>query len=78
VIWYDVHPSVCPSFSLSQPGPQQETRCCRFAAVGPAGRRYRSIAAAAAGECGQCHVVSRRTYIHVSLGDYGCAEFNGF
>jgi len=25
-------------------GPQQQTRCCRFAAVGPAGRRYRLIA----------------------------------
>ena len=30
--------------------------CGGFAAVGPAGRRYRSIAAAAACECGQCHV----------------------
>ena len=34
-----VRPSVCPST-----GPQQQTRCCRFAAVGPAGRRYRLIA----------------------------------
>jgi len=33
--------SVCPSID-----PQQQTRCCRFAAVGPAGRSYRSIAAA--------------------------------
>jgi len=32
---YGVRPSVCPSM-----GPQQQTRCCRFAAVGPAGRRY--------------------------------------
>jgi len=32
---------VCPSVYLST-GPQQHTRCCRFAAVGPAGR---SIAA---------------------------------
>ena len=39
--------SVCPSACPST-GPQQQTRCCRFAAVGPAGRRYRSIAAAAA------------------------------
>ena len=33
-----------------------------FAAVGPAGTRCRSSAAAAraAGECGQCHVVSVR------------------
>jgi len=52
---HGVRPSVCPSID-----PQQQTRCCRFAAVGPAGRSYRSIAAAAAGECGQCHVVSVR------------------
>ena len=45
----------CPSR-----GPQPKMRC-RFAAVGPAGRRYRSIAAAAAGESGQCHVVSVRS-----------------
>jgi len=38
-------------------GPQQ-VWSCRFAAVGPAGRRYRSIVPTAAGECGQCHVVS--------------------
>jgi len=44
--------SVC----LSHPAAAR--RCCRFAAVGPAGRRYRSIGAAAAGKCGQCHVVS--------------------
>jgi len=47
--------------------PQQQTRCCRFAAVGPAGRRYRSIAAAAAGECGQCHVVSVRRQLNTDL-----------
>ena len=52
-----VCPSVCPSMS-----PQQQTRCCRFAAAGPTGSRYRSIAAArrATCECGQCHVVSVR------------------
>jgi len=33
-------PSVCPSKS-----PQQQTRCCRFAAVGPVNRRYRLTAA---------------------------------
>ena len=33
-------PSVCPSM-----GPQQQTQCCRFAVVGPAGRRYWSIVA---------------------------------
>ena len=34
--------------------------CGGFAVVGPAGRRYQSIAAAAASSCGQCHVVSVR------------------
>ena len=55
----------CPSVRVSPSiGPQQQTRCCRFAALGPAGGRYRLIAArvrrsvAAAGECGRCHVVS--------------------
>jgi len=37
---YGVRPSVCPSI-----GQRQQTRCCRFAAVGPAGKRYRSMAA---------------------------------
>ena len=46
---------VCPSM-----GPQQQTGCYRFAAVRPAGRKYRSIAAAAAGECGQCPFISVR------------------
>ena len=51
--------SVCPMWAAAAGG---------FAAVGPAGRSYRSIAArlavsssraeAAAGECGQYHVVS--------------------
>ena len=54
---YDVRLSVC----LPSMGPQHQAHCCRFAAVRPADRRYRSIAAAAAGECGQCHVVSVRT-----------------
>ena len=49
--------SVCPSVYPSM-SPQQQTRCCRFAAVGPVGRRYRSTAARrvaarrATGECG--------------------------
>jgi len=43
-------------------GTQQQTRYCRFSAVSPASRRYRSTAAAAAGECGQCHVVSIRRH----------------
>jgi len=29
-----VRPSVCPSV-----GPQQQTRCCRFTGVGPAGKK---------------------------------------
>jgi len=37
-------PSVCqsvlPFVCLSYHGAQQQTRCCRFAAVGPASRRY--------------------------------------
>jgi len=40
-----VRPSVCPSVCPSM-SPQQQTLCCRwFAAVGPAGMRYGSIAA---------------------------------
>jgi len=35
-------------------GQQQQSRCCRLAAVGADDRRYRLIS----GECGQCHVVS--------------------
>ena len=61
-----IRPSVCPSMGL-----QQQTRCCRFAAVCPAGRRYRSMiaaaAACAAGECGQCHVVSVRRQLNADL-----------
>ena len=45
--------SFCPSMNHSR----------NFAAGGPTGMRYRSIAArrTAAGECGQCHVVSVRS-----------------
>ena len=49
------HPSICP---------QQLTRCCTFAAMGLAGRRYQSTAARhtaawhAAVKCGKCHAVS--------------------
>ena len=59
-----VRPSVCPSRSPTA------AACGGFAAVGPAGRRYRSIAARPAPRgcstarsytCGQCHVCSRRT-----------------
>ena len=57
-----VRPSVFPSVV-----------CCGFAAVGPAGRRYRSIASRrtaarrAAGECGQCHVVGVRRRLSTDL-----------
>ena len=63
-----VIPSVSPSMA-----PQQQTSCCRFAAVGPAERRYRSTAARrtaarrAAGECGYCHVVSVRRKLNTDL-----------
>jgi len=41
---HDVRLSVCPST-----GPQQQTRCCRFVAVGLVGRKYRPTAAAISG-----------------------------
>jgi len=56
-------PSVCPSVRLSV--------CSRLAAVGPAGKRCRSIAAEGAraeGECGQCHVVSVRRQLKTDGG----------
>jgi len=48
---YGVCPSVCPSFCPSM-GPQQHTRCCRFAVVGPVDRIEISI---------DCCSSSRRT-----------------
>ena len=63
-----VRPFVCPSVCPSM-GPQQQTPCCRFAAVDPVGSKYRLIAAAAAGECGQCHVVSVRRQLNTNLLD---------
>ena len=51
-----VRTSVCPSVA-----PRQQSRCCRFAAVGLAGRRYRLIAlCCTACECRPCHVVTVR------------------
>jgi len=43
--------------------------CGEFAAVGPAGGRYRSIAArpALSSKCDQCHVVSWRTKLNTDL-----------
>ena len=69
---YGVRPSVCPSTD-----PRQQTRCCRFAAEGPAGRRYRSIGAAAACECGQCHVVSVRVVAVFAVVDVSKCEISG-
>jgi len=61
---YRVRLSVSLSVRLSQHGPHSSSR---FAAVGPADRIYRSISAAAAGECGQCHVVSVRMQLNTDL-----------
>ena len=61
---YGVRQSICLSVCHSM-GLQQQTRSCRIAAVGPAVKTYRSIAAAAAGECGQCHVVSLRMRLRI-------------
>jgi len=51
-----VRPTVCLSHSRTA------AVCSGFAAVGPAARRYRSIAArpARSSKCGQCHVCGRR------------------
>ena len=50
---------VCHAGSMKRYGvrrlSQQHSRYCRFA---PVGRRYGSIAAAVASECGQCHIVN--------------------
>ena len=54
MIRYGECPSVCLSCSPSA------ASCGGFAAAGPAGTKYRSIAAAAACGCGQCRVVSVR------------------
>jgi len=52
-------PSVCLSVCLSRRS-TAAAACDGFAAVGPAGRRYQSIAArpALSSNCEQCHVVS--------------------
>ena len=47
----------CPFVSPSM-GLQQQSCSSGFAAVSPADRRCRSVAAAVAGKCWQCHVVS--------------------
>ena len=50
----------CPSNHLSQYEPTLQSHWCRFAAVSPARRRDRLIAAAAAGACRQSHTVTYR------------------
>jgi len=55
---YGVRQFVRQSVCLSQREPTAANPF--WFAVRPAGRRYQSIAASAAGECGQCHVVSVR------------------
>jgi len=66
-------PPVCPSVRLSvclsQHGPTAANPLLQFAVVDPVGSKYRSIAAAAAGECGQCHVVSVRRQLNTNLLD---------
>ena len=65
-----VRPSVCSTM-----GPQQQTRCCRFAAVGPVAgdvdrllHSWRSAAVARGRRmCGQCHVVSVRRMLNTYL-----------
>jgi len=52
------------SVRLSVP---EKANSSKLAAVGPAYRRYRSSAAAAAGECGQCHFVSVRKKLNTDL-----------
>jgi len=60
---------VCPST-----GPQQQTRCTRLAAVGPAAGEFdrslhgrRSSTRRVAGECGQWRVVSVRRKLNIDL-----------
>jgi len=54
---YCVFLSVCPSMD-----PEQQTHRCRFAAVGPAGRRYRLRQQwCVADECRECQIVSTCT-----------------
>jgi len=62
----------CPSVRLSvypSMGPQQQTRCCRFAAVGPAAGDVDRLLQQrrAAGECGQCHVYRKRRKLNTDF-----------
>jgi len=68
-------PSVCPIYRLLQAG-----HCGGFSTVGPVGRRYRSIAAAAglrsstahSSKCEQCHAVSWRRKLNADLLNLAC------
>ena len=56
----------CPSVCLSQHGPSAANPLLQVSYCGSGRQVIRSIAAAAAGKCGQCHVVSvRRQLISV-------------
>ena len=57
----------CPSVCLSQYGPTAAKPQLQVCCCGRAGRRYRSISAAVAGECGQCHVFSIRRQQNTDL-----------
>jgi len=56
----------CPSVRLPRMNPLQQNSCWRFAAASP-GKRYRLIAAAGAGKCGQCRVESVRWMLNTDL-----------
>jgi len=58
---------ICPSVCLSQL-PTAAAACGRFAAVGPADRRYLSSSSTAvSSKCEQCHVYSRRRKLNIDL-----------
>jgi len=46
--------SVCPSMGL-----RQQTRCCRFADVGPVGRRYRQLPLQRRASAGACTLLTK-------------------
>jgi len=50
----------CPSVCLSQHGPSAANPLLQVCCCGSGRQEIRSIAAGAAGKCGQCHVVSVR------------------
>jgi len=63
------------SVYLSQHGTTRTNPLVQVCCCGPGGQEYRSIAAAAAGECGQCHFVSVRRQLNIGLLTRpGCAK----